>query len=367
MQRHQISDRLDVDINLENGNAVIRHRDLTIGGTGVHLGLNSVYNSRDLNQQWKQSYGRDIGLKFESDRVAFHGPTGSCDEFMEDGDGGFDSPAGLNSTLTELANGHYALNYTRGEFEDEVWYFDANGWAITHADRNGNTNDFVYSNGGDLIAINDSQNRSTSLSWDDDANRPTEVTDPTGETAASYTYGGDSTRQPGTITDRAGNDIGFGYEDGYLTEITDPEGAVWELSYDSQGRVTSLTEPFGEDGATYSFDHGDGAETTVTDPGGASPPTSSTTKAARPRPPTRSATPARRSGPPTPTSPPPPTPWKPRSPTTTTTPTTSSVPSCPPGRRRPWATATARTRPSRPRSPDPTATSCPSPTTRPAT
>ncbi|WP_328806955.1 RHS repeat-associated core domain-containing protein [Nocardiopsis coralli] len=270
MQRHQISDRLDVDINLENGNAVIRHRDLTVGGTGVHLGLNSVYNSRDLNQQWKHSYGRDIGLKFESDRIAFHGPTGSCDEFMEDGDGGYDSPAGLNATLTELDNGHYALTYTRGEFEDEVWYFDANGWAITHADRNGNTNDFVYSNGGDLIAINDSQNRSTSLDWDTGANRPTEVTDPTGETAASYTYGGESTRQPDTITDRAGNDIDFAYEDGYLTEITDPEGAVWELSYDAQGRVTSFTEPYGEDGATYSFDHGDGdgTSTTVTDPGG---------------------------------------------------------------------------------------------------
>ncbi|MBR8745482.1 hypothetical protein DSY14_28010, partial [Nocardiopsis sp. MG754419] len=155
MQRHQISDRLDVDINLESGNAVIRHRDLTVAGTGLDLALNSVYNSRDLNLKWKQSAGRDIGLKFESDRVAFHGPTGSCDEFTENENGGWDAPSGLNATLTELDNGHWALTYTRGEFEDQVWHFNANGWAITHADRNGNTNDLRYTTGGDLAAITD--------------------------------------------------------------------------------------------------------------------------------------------------------------------------------------------------------------------
>ncbi|MBR8742736.1 hypothetical protein DSY14_13530 [Nocardiopsis sp. MG754419] len=266
MQRHQISDRLDVDINLENGNAVIRHRDLTVRGTGVHLGLNSVYNSRELNTRWKQSAGRDIGLKFESDRVAFHGPTGSCDEFIENEDGEYDAPAGLNATLTELSNGHYALTYTRGEFEDQVWYFDANGWAISHADRNGNTNDYFYSNSGHLVAVNDSQNRSTTLDWDDQG-RPTEITDPTGETAAAYTYAADHDRYPAAITDRAGNDIAFEYEGHHLTRITDAEGGVWELSYDDQGRVTSFTEPHGDDGAVYSFDHTDG-QTTVTDPGG---------------------------------------------------------------------------------------------------
>ncbi len=265
MERHQISDRLDVDINLDSGNAVLRHRDMTIRGTGVHMTLNSVYNSRDLNTQWKLSYGRDIGLKFESDRVAFHGPTGSCDEFTENEDGEFDAPSGLNATLTELSNGHYALTYTRGEFADEVWHFDANGWAITHADRNGNTNNFRYTTNGDLAAVHDSQGRTTSLSWDE--HRPTQVTDPTGETAVAYTYANDSTRHPSSLTDRAGNEIAFGYTGGYLTEITDAEGATWELSYDAQGRVTSFTEPTEDGGARWSYDHGDG-QTTVTDPNG---------------------------------------------------------------------------------------------------
>ncbi|GAB3735616.1 RHS repeat-associated core domain-containing protein [Nocardiopsis nanhaiensis] len=266
MQRHQISDRLDVDINLESGNAVIRHRDLTVGGTGLDLGLNSVYNSRDLNIKWKQSLGRDIGLMFESDRVAFHGPTGSCDEFMENEDGGYDAPAGLNATLTELDNGHWALTYTRGEFEDQVWHFDANGWAVLQADRNGNSNHLRYSSSGDLAAITDTQGRVTELGWDDQG-RPTEVTDPTGEEAVAFDYPQDHDRHPTTLTDRAGNDIGFAYDDGYLTEITDPEGGTWELSYDPEGRVTSFTEPYGDGGSTHSFDHGDG-HTTVTDPDG---------------------------------------------------------------------------------------------------
>ncbi|MBR8745600.1 hypothetical protein DSY14_28630, partial [Nocardiopsis sp. MG754419] len=61
--------------------------------------------------------------------------------------------------------------------------FNANGWAITHADRNGNTNDLRYTTGGDLAAITDSQGRVTTLGWDDQG-RPTEVTDPTGEETA---------------------------------------------------------------------------------------------------------------------------------------------------------------------------------------
>ncbi|GAB3728287.1 hypothetical protein GCM10027590_35210 [Nocardiopsis nanhaiensis] len=47
------------------------HEFRIIGGTGLDLDLDSVYNSRDLNLKWKQSMGRDIGLvllsEFEAD------------------------------------------------------------------------------------------------------------------------------------------------------------------------------------------------------------------------------------------------------------------------------------------------------------
>ncbi|WP_238581045.1 RHS repeat-associated core domain-containing protein [Streptomonospora alba] len=266
MERHQISDRLDLDINVESGNAVLRHRDLTIRGTGLDLNFNSVYNSRDLTTKWKQSYGRDIGLMIESDRIAFHGPTGSCDTFHSDGDGGWETPSGVNAELVELANGTFTLTYTKGRFQDEVWYFNSSGWATARSDRNGNKIDLRYTTGGNLASATDTQGRTTRVEWDEENIRPTRLIDPTGETAAAYEYSGDS-HQPSTLVDRAGQEIDFGYTDGYLTSITDATGATWQLSYDTQGRVTSLTAPTEDGGATTEFDHGDG-ETTVTDPNG---------------------------------------------------------------------------------------------------
>lgn len=272
LERHQISDRMELAVNTQAGNLVLRHRNLTVAGTGMDLSLSSFYNSAPAFGGWSLSHGQDVGLHIFSNSIVFQGPSGYCESFGIADDGTFTPPAGFNADLEELDNGHYALTFHRGEYADQVWTFTADGWLYSQADRNGNTHRMRYDTEGELASVVDTQDRVTTLDWHPDAwEQPTRITDPAGETAAAFTWnGGDMV----ALTDRAGQELGFGYnDDGLLTSITDATGAVWSIAYDNDGQVSSLTVPDGtEDGATTTYSYADDADantqTTVTDPEG---------------------------------------------------------------------------------------------------
>ncbi len=275
LERHQISDRLELAVNTQSGNLVLQHRDLTMAGTGLDLSISSFYNSHYDIDPWTISHGRDVGLDFRfTDPVIFQGPSGYCEFFEGDGEGGYDSPAGLNADLQELENGHYALTFHRGEYADQVWTFTAQGWLYSQADRNGNTHRLRYDSEGNLASIVDSQDRVTTFDWEGDGwyYELLEITDPVGETASSFSYDDDDNLT--ALTDRAGQELSFGYDGSDLTSITDANGATWSLSYDDRSRVTSLTAPEGSEGGastSYTYDSDNvwtNTETVVTDPNG---------------------------------------------------------------------------------------------------
>ncbi|WP_150255390.1 RHS repeat-associated core domain-containing protein [Nocardiopsis deserti] len=269
LERHQISDRMELTVNLSAGNAVLRHRNLTMAGTGLDLSVSSFYDSNawDLwhGNPWLLSHGHNVGLDVDNATgVIFHGPSGYCVNFG-DGEGGeYDQPSGLNAELEENSDGSFDLRWHRGEYADQVWHFTSEGWLYSQADRSGNTHRMRYDTEGNLASVVDTQDRVTTFDWDGD--ELAGITDPVGQAAAEFTWNGDGDMV--TLTDRAGQDIEFGYDDGLLTSITDATGAVWTIAYNDNGDVASLTVPDGsEDGATTTYSYGDG-QTTVTDPEG---------------------------------------------------------------------------------------------------
>ncbi|MFF5100794.1 hypothetical protein, partial [Actinosynnema sp. NPDC000082] len=62
MERHQISDRLELMVNLSNRNAVLAYRELTVKGTGLHLSVNWFLNTQEGYGSWERGYDR-IGLR----------------------------------------------------------------------------------------------------------------------------------------------------------------------------------------------------------------------------------------------------------------------------------------------------------------
>ncbi|MFD6949165.1 hypothetical protein A6A08_05765 [Nocardiopsis sp. TSRI0078] len=100
LERHQISDRMELAVNTQNGNLVLRHRDLTVAGTGLDLSISSFYNSEPLYGGWTLSHGQDVGLDTSfDDIVIFEGPSGYCEVFDEEEDGSFTAPSGVNAEL----------------------------------------------------------------------------------------------------------------------------------------------------------------------------------------------------------------------------------------------------------------------------
>lgn len=272
LERHQISDRLEVVVNTHNGNLVLQHRDLTVAGTGLDLSLSSFYNSAPSYDGWTQTHGRHVGLDVFSNSIVFQGPSGYCETFEVEEDGSFTSPAGLNAELAELDNGHYALTFLRGEYQDQVWTFTAQGWWYSQADRNGHSHRLRYDSQGQLASIVDTQDRVTTFDWEGSEFDPdlVEITDPIGESATAQEW---ESGQLVGLVDRAGQELDFAYTDGgQLSAITDATGATWSIAYNDDGQVSSLTAPDGSDsGATTSYLYDDtlsNTETVVTDPGG---------------------------------------------------------------------------------------------------
>ncbi|PDP86645.1 hypothetical protein CQJ94_15215 [Glycomyces fuscus] len=273
LERHQISDRMELTVNLSAGNAVLRHRNLTMAGTGLDLSVSSFYDSNAWQDwhgnPWLLSHGHNVGLDVDNATgVIFHGPSGYCVNFG-DGEGGeYDQPSGLNAELQENSDGSFDLRWHRGEYEDQVWHFTSEGWLYSQADRNGHTHRLRYDTEGNLASVVDTQDRVTTFDWDGD--ELAAITDPVGQAAAEFTWNGDGDMV--ALTDRAGQELEFGYDDdGLLTSITDATGAVWKIAYNDDGEVSSLTVPDGtEDGATTTYDYGEPGsdQTVVTDPGG---------------------------------------------------------------------------------------------------
>ncbi|MFD9735195.1 RHS repeat-associated core domain-containing protein [Umezawaea sp. NPDC059074] len=265
MERHQISDRLELAVNLSNGNVMVVARDLTLKGTGLNLSVDHVYNSQDWATNsfgnWQLNSGPAVGLRIWNGSVELRGPNGYCVQYPENGSGGYTDAPGVGATLQKVEGGKYNLAFHDSQ---ETWQFSASGWLISQSDRNGHTNTVRYTSDGDIASLVDSQGRATAFATSD--GKVTAITDPSGFSFGGYTYtDGRLTR----FSDRDGKAVSVGYDsDGLLTSITDARGGTYTVGYTDE-RVTSLTQPITGGTATtaYAYDV-DARKTTVTDANG---------------------------------------------------------------------------------------------------
>ncbi|MCP2242359.1 RHS repeat-associated core domain-containing protein [Lentzea aerocolonigenes] len=265
MERHQISDRLELLVNLDTRNVVLSYRELTIKGTGLNMSADRFYNAQTA-YNWIHS-GTEIGLEdpgFTNAKMRIlHGPNGYCVEFPENEDGTFAPAKHFRASLTKTPEGGYVVTFNDS---GERWLFTGKGWFVSQTDRNGNANTNRYRPDGSLASITDSQGRVTTFNRDAQG-RDSSLTDPTGLTFGNYIYDDDLISE---LTDRAGNKVKFGYdtERDLLTSVTDGRGNIWKLEYETDSsQITKLSEPT-RDGTGASTTYADDSvdRTKVTDP-----------------------------------------------------------------------------------------------------
>lgn len=300
----QLTDRMEVAVNVANGNLVLHQTDLKIKGTGEDEIVDRYYNglSSDkahLGNSWILSAGCDVRLDVDDwDGISYHGPDGYAALFRANGSGGWNAPIGLDADLKKNGDGTYTLTF---HADSTKMNFQSGGCLQSIVDRNNNTIAMSYS--GNLQSITDTQGRVTQFAYTSgvNSNFVTQITDPAGRTSkyayntnpdlTSYTDANNQVTQYSynandglsKITDPHGNTIAFSYETGYPyritqiayadpscpagncttafaynagnTVVTDGNGNQTTYYYDYLGRVTQTVDPLAKTPSlTYTAD-----------------------------------------------------------------------------------------------------------------
>ncbi|MEU4618519.1 RHS repeat-associated core domain-containing protein [Actinoplanes sp. NPDC023801] len=282
-QEQKLTDRLELKVNVANGNLLVMGADLKIRGTGTDFTLDRYYNSRNtstttLGKGWSLGTAQDVKLVYsKSDHstadVTYHAPSGFTAKFINSGTNAWRTPPSIDAKLTRnTSTGELRLKFDKSEAS--FYYADSTGRLLRSVDKNDNKITFEYDGSGNVTTITDTQNRVTTLAYA--SGRLASATDSTGR-RVSYTYNGSQNLE--TVTDTANGVTRYEYTGDRLTRITTPEGRITNLGYEPDtSRMLDyyeLTNPGGTpDTARYTFTYSSG-KTEVTDPNGTA--TSSTT------------------------------------------------------------------------------------------
>ena len=131
-------------------------------------------------------------------------------------DGTYEPQPGVTATLT----GSPTTGFTLEERLGSTWIFSTNGVLDNVEDRSGNTLEFTYTNGTQLVSVANDFGDQIDIEWTGD--KITSVSD-SAERTLTYVYSAD----------------------GCLTGVTDVAGYVWTMSYDTEGNLLSETDPEG--------------------------------------------------------------------------------------------------------------------------
>ncbi|MEX2288160.1 MAG: hypothetical protein WD648_13785, partial [Planctomycetaceae bacterium] len=178
------------------------------------LGTKKLSDTVIINNLQTSEFGNRRGLSFLDRLYAYDPGTGdpagvalvrgnnSASWFEANGDGTFQRPPAVFSTLIENGDGSYTLTDKFGNRDE----FDSDGMLTSRVDRNGNATSYGYTD-----ADNDSKNDELAS-----------VTDAFGR-AITYTY---TTGLLETVTDFAGRVTTFEYGGDLLLKVTypDPDG-----------------------------------------------------------------------------------------------------------------------------------------------
>ena len=242
------SNDLSIGVNIGTGNLYIRARIADLPSAGVPATLYQIYNSNndlpgDLGN-WRTDFD-NIGLNTAGAPIYYDG-TGVRAPFTQDGSSWKSGP-GINATLSQLVDGTWKLVYNR---TGEYLTFSSNGWVTGRFDRNGEGISYGY-NGTYMTSITDATGKSLAIEYLPSTSIVDTVFDSTGR---QYPMGVNildntlvASPQQYQMTYEAQNhrrlsSFAFG-------------GRTLAFEYDSNNRVTQVTQSSANDSITTSFSY----------------------------------------------------------------------------------------------------------------
>jgi RHS repeat-associated protein len=240
---------------------------LTVTDALTHVTTN-VYNAKGLRTSTTDANNKTTTFGYDNaDRL-----TTVTDPLTQTVTYGYDA----NSNRTSMTN-------TRSKITTYV--YDAANRLASTTDPNNKTTTYTYDAASRLATRLDAKSQTTTYGYDV-VNRLTSVTYPAGTPNVSYTYDAlgnrltmvdgtgttttvpDALYRPSTVTDGAGNVVGYGYDAaGRRTTITYPAGTgTATYNYDNADRLTSVVD-WNNKTTTYTYDTANRLATTATPDG----------------------------------------------------------------------------------------------------
>jgi len=274
-ERFELTDELEMSVNVANGNALLRQRGFQTEfteTTDLEYLFDHAYNSLRATDAvtslarggWKLGLGRDVGLfTYPNGSLRYDGPTGERLTFLRRPDGTYRSPAGLDEVLVRNPDGSYAMTSLD---TDEVKRFSPDGLLLDQKDPNGLGVDYEYNGDDQLERITDSDGRETELFYDDDGLLERIVDPSDAEHLYEHEDGPIGTGNLTAYVAPGSKRTEFSYDllSGRLMRIRDHEGHETVIGYDDEGRIESLTR----DGQETTYDYPESGKTVSTAPDG---------------------------------------------------------------------------------------------------
>ncbi|MGG4438650.1 DNRLRE domain-containing protein [Priestia megaterium] len=248
-------------VNAFNGNLVFDETDFSLDGRGPGIDISRTYNSQDeevgiFGKGWNSSL--DVKVKEDTNGdVLYIEQDKRIHRFRKTTDG-YQAPTGIYLTLTKDSNGFYFK-----DTDQSVTAFRSDGKLSYEQDSNGNKTTYSYVN-NKITSITDASSRSVSISYTGDYVSKITYEDQ----ITTFTYTGDQLTETKTPNGRT---YKYGYENGQLRFVYDPKHtdakpSVTEYTYDSEGKLIKVTDVLKKE-TTISYDT-DARQTTVTNPKG---------------------------------------------------------------------------------------------------
>ncbi len=145
----------------------------------------------------------------------------------------YTTPAGNFSTLTLTSSG-----YTQTLPDGTKINFNSSGYETATVDLNANHVTYSYNGSNQLTSIEDQYGGFTTLTYS--SGKLSTILDPAGR-LATFTL---SSGNLATVQQADGTHVSYTYNgSGQLTQLKDPMSNVVTISYDSAGRVGTITQP----------------------------------------------------------------------------------------------------------------------------
>jgi YD repeat-containing protein len=265
---YRLSERTNLDVNVANGNLIVHATDFATHGTGQELVIDRYYNSLlatagSVGYGWTLNLGPDVQLQVGNNAVTYIGPSDAQYTFSKVG-GTFTSPAGVDAMLVQNNDGSYTLT---DQSTGVRYNFTSLGVLTAEVDKNGNRINLSYNGDGSLNTVTDTQGRTTSFVYN--TGYVAGITDSTGRhitytrSVVQNTYELENVSGGGT----SGETYTMAYDpSNRLNQLQDQMGDVTTITYDSDGRVGSITlGAYSAASGTYTFAYNAGS-TAVRDP-----------------------------------------------------------------------------------------------------